>query len=81
VNSKPNDAEVLATTMPLPDYSGWSGWYCHAGHPPGEALANAAERQVCWGCGTPKEQGGEPRGSGTPVAVLVTPGVPPEKAS
>jgi hypothetical protein len=71
MNPKPNEAEVFATTMPLPDYSGWEGWYCHAGHPEGEAMANAADRPNCWACGTPKAMGGTPKGLGTAVTVVV----------
>jgi hypothetical protein len=68
---KPTGAEVLATTLPNHDYSGWSGWYCHAGHPEGEAMANAHDRETCWACGTPKAAGGDPKGAGTPVTVVL----------
>jgi hypothetical protein len=70
---KVTDAEALATNLPLPDYSGWSGLYCHDGHPPGEALANDADRKECWGCGRAKEAAGIPKGQGTPVTVMVSP--------
>jgi len=59
--AQPTAAETFATATPMPDYSGWSGWYCHAGHPPGEALANASERARCWGCGIESRFGGAPK--------------------
>jgi hypothetical protein len=60
---KPNDAEVLATTMPgmVP----FDGWYCH-NHPPGELLANEATAMHCWGCGQNKTPGGVP---GDPIVL------------
>lgn len=72
-DKRPNEAEVRATTLPMPDYSGWSGWYCHTGHPAGEAIANAADREECWACGTPKTCAGAPKGPGTPVTVVAAP--------
>lgn len=48
--AKPDESEVLATSLPSPSYA---GWYCE-NHPAGEQLANAATRPRCWGCGLPK---------------------------
>jgi hypothetical protein len=48
---QPNDAEVLATTLPGGPFD---GWYCKR-HPDGEFLANDKSESHCWGCGTRRQ--------------------------
>jgi hypothetical protein len=64
---KPNEAEVMATT--LPGMVPFDGWYC-PNHPAGESLANEQAATHCWGCGQVKTDGGVP---GDPMIAEVEP--------